>query len=174
MASFITLLSLSAHAGSAIGHPVPLEIATGAGLAFTSAAVPVSTVVFDHCDNTTETVSVNATLDPIAGAEIVFPPGNICGLRINLSDRFLLAGTGPSNSAFDLSLGVVRIDIVLDAPVFVPSNGASGGTQLELASADWVTATMLGLDPNEHVTVGATHALHDPLRNAVRAESTGW
>lgn len=160
--------------GSAIGHPVTTQFASGADLVFTESAVPVSTVVFDHCDNTTETVSVDETLDPVAGASIVFPPGWICGLRINLSDRVLLEGTGPSSSTFALSLGVVRIDIVLDDPVFVPSDGSSGGTLVELGSADWVTATILGLDPNEHVSVGANHPLHDTLRNELRAESTGF
>jgi hypothetical protein len=163
-----------ALAGSALGHPIPTGIAAGADLVYTAGVLPVSTAVYDHCDGTYETVAVNATLDPVAGDEIVVPPGDICGVRLNLSDRFELTGTGPSGSSFALSLGVVRIDMVVDPPFYVPEDGSSGGTLIELGSADWVTAAALDLDPNEHVTVGATHPLHDQLRNAVRAESTAW
>jgi hypothetical protein len=167
-------LSSSALAGAAIGHPVPTENAFGTSLSYTWGALPVSTTVFDHCNGTYETVTVNETLDPVAGDPIVLPPGQICGLRINLSDRFLLSGTGPSNSTFSLSLGVTQINIPVSPAITVPSDGSSGGTQIRLAAPDWITATLLGLTPNANVTVGATHPLHNQLRDDVRYDSAAW
>lgn len=165
---------LSAFASTVVGHPVPGQVAAGAGLVFQSGVMEVSTIVYDHCAEADETVAFDEVLDPVAGDTIVLTPGPQCNLRVYLADRLDLSGTGPSNSTFDLSLGVGWIDLTFDPPITVPSSGASGGTAYELAFEDWVTASMLGLDPNEHVVVGANHALHTSLRNAVRNGSTLW
>jgi hypothetical protein len=168
------LVGVCAQAGTAVGHPVPTKVSTGTGLVYTAGTLPVSTTVFDHCNNTFETVTVNDELDLLAQDPLVIPPGYTCGIRINLSDRFELAGTGPSSSSFELSLGVGYIDIDVDPPIFVDSEGDSDASWIRLAAPNWVTATLLGLDPSEHVVVGATHSLHDQLRDDVRYDSMAW
>src|SRR5687768_12083274 len=102
-------VSVAALASTAVGHPVPTSFAGGEDLVFTSGELPVSTVVFDRCNSTTETFDVFATLDPVDNDLLTLDTGSICGIRLNLSGRVKLCGTGPSGSSFALSLGVGQI-----------------------------------------------------------------
>ncbi|MEZ4240565.1 MAG: hypothetical protein R3F59_31300 [Myxococcota bacterium] len=164
----------SAMATTVVGHPVPTGIAAGTGLTYTSSILDVKTITYDLCDD--ELVDdLDEVLDPVAGDEIVLPQGeDVCGLTIDLNGRFWVYGTGPSNSTFALSLGVDTIVIDIDPPITVASDGSSGGTGIRLADPNWVTASMLDLDPNEFVGVGAGHTLHDTLRDSVRYDSAAW
>lgn len=170
----LCFVSVVALASTAVGHPVPTGFAAGDDLVFTSGELPVSTIVFDNCDTTYDTFDVYATLDPVDNDTIVLDNGTICGIRLNLSGRVKLDGTGPSGSSFSLSLGVGHIDMIVDPPIYVPSSGVSGGTFIRLAATDWITADLLDLDPNEFVSVGANHPLHDQLRDAIRYDSNAW
>ncbi len=170
----LVLVSSVSLAGTAVGHPVPTTVAAGSGLVYTQGAVPIATMTVDRCDDTTETFDVDATLDPVDHDTLTLPVGSICGVALHLSDRFLLGGQGSSGGLFALSLGVDTIVIPVDPPIVVPTGGGSGGTALRFAEVDWVTATMLDLDVNEIVVVGATHPLHDTLRDAVELDSAAW
>jgi hypothetical protein len=163
-----------AMAATVVGHPVPTGFAAGTGIAYTSGAMDVSTIVFDRCGAASLTVDYYEILDPVAGDEIVLPAGDVCGVKINLADRLEVYGTGPSNSSFALSLGVPSVDIVVDPAITVAQDGSSGGTGIRLADPNWITATLLDLDPDEHVSVGAGHALHSQLSDAVRYDSLAW
>jgi hypothetical protein len=171
---WIVWAGVSAFAGTAVGHPVKTTFAAGTNLSYTWGELPVSTMVVDHCSASDETVTVNETLDPVANDTLLLPPGTICGIQLNLFDRVKLHGTGPSSSTFSLSLGVGQIDIPLDPPIYVDEEGKSDAEWVRLAAANWITATLLDMDPNEHVTVGALHALHDQLRDAIREDSAAW
>lgn len=164
-------LTASALAGTAVGHPHPSEFAPGSGLSYASAAFPIDHVIYERCDNTTEIVQVDETLDPTAGDPLWVPPGTHCGATIVLSGRLWLSGSGTAGGNFGLSLGVGAISLDIDPPIVVPSDSSSGGTALRLGDPDWITATLLDLDPGENVFVGANHALHDQLRDAIRYDS---
>lgn len=168
------LLSSASLAGTAVGHPVPTTSAVGSGLVYTQGAVPISTMVVDRCDATYDTYDVNATIDPVDHDTITLPAGDICGIQLNLSDRFLLGGYGTSGGTFALSLGVGSIAIPIDPPIHVAADGSTGGSRIRFADVAWVTATMLDLDVNEIVVVGASHPLHDTLRDAVKYDSAAW
>lgn len=174
MFAFVGLLSSVSFAGTAVGHPVPTTSAVASGLVFTQGAVPISTMVVDRCDDTFETFDVDQTIDPVDNDTITLPVGSICGIRLNLSDRFLLGGYGTAGGLFAVSLGVGSIDIPIDPAIVVPQSGDSGGSWIRFADVDWITATMIDLEANEIVVVGASHPLHDTLRNAVKYDSAAW
>lgn len=172
---WVFLLSATALAGgTAVGHPVSVRFASGDGLAFASGALPIGDAIFDHCDGTYETVEVDDALDPVANDALTFPPGDLCGVRLVLTGPVLLAGSGTGGGTFSLSLGVGQIDVPVDPPVYVPSDGSSGGTWVRLAAMDWVTADLLDLDANETITIGASSPLHDDLVDAIQADSRAW
>lgn len=173
-AAIVAATGVAAWGSTLVGHPVPTQVASGTGLVYTSGLMAVSSIVYDHCAAADETVDVDEILDPVAGDTIVLTPGQHCKVRLYLSERFELYGTGPSNSDFGMSLGVGFVDLTFDPPVTVPTNGSSGGTAIELGYPDWVTASSLGLDPNEHLTIGAGSSLHDSLRSAIRNGSDAW
>ncbi len=164
-------LTVPAVAGTAVGHPHPAEFAPGAGISYTFGAFPVDHIVYEHCDGTTELVQIDAVLDPVAGDPILIPPGTHCGAVVTLSGRLWVAGTGTAGGNFGLSLGVGSLSLDIDPPIVVPGDGSAGGTALRLGDDDWVTATLLSLDPGDNVFVGPNHPLHDQLRDAIRYDS---
>jgi hypothetical protein len=170
---FVLFCLASAFAGTVVGHPVPTGTAVAPGITWQWGELPVSTVVYDHCGST-ETGDIDATLDPIDHDTLPLTAGYLCGLRINLSDPYVVYGTGNSGGTVSLTLNVQQIDMVIDPPIFVPSNLSSGGTGIRLADTGWISAAMIDLDPNEDIVIGPGHALHAELRDAVRYDSETW
>jgi hypothetical protein len=169
-----TFFATVAFAGTLVGHPIPTCSGQADGIVWSWGQLPVSTVVYDHCGAPDETVDYDETLDPVANDLLVLTPGYHCGVTVNLDGRYILAGQGVAGGHVGLSLGVGTIHLEFDPPVFVPTNGSSGGTGIRLADPNWITAAMIDLDDGETIVIGANHALHDTLRDAVRYDSTAW
>jgi hypothetical protein len=169
-APFLALsLSSTASAGGVIvGTPVDVVAAPGSGLTFTSLSLPISTITVDFCGLGTEQFDVDAVL--ALGDPLLLPAGELCGLSVALSGTTVFTGTGTGGGSFELDLDLAVIEIPLDPSVTVTSS--SGPSLLELASADWVTASSLELGPSVNRVVNSTSTEHPALRAAVRNDST--
>jgi hypothetical protein len=150
-----------------------LSFAAANGLIYTQGALPVSTMVVDRCNGTTETVTVNKTFDPVRNDNITLPLGNICSVTLNLSNRVLVGGAGTAGGMFGLSLDVGSVTIPFDQPITVVAS-STVVRNLQLADTNWVTATLLDLTAQKIVIVGANHALHNQLRDDIKYDSAGW
>lgn len=164
-----------AQAGVLVGHPVDVVLADTDGLTFSSATLPVAQAQYTACSGSTvQIVPVNDDLDLLTPDTVTIPVGVWCDMRLVLSARLVGSGSGTAGGTFDVSLGVGWIDIAFASPVVVAADGSSDVDGIELAAEDWMTATMIGLTAGNHVSIGASHTLHDTLRDAVREDSTIW
>ncbi|RME27940.1 MAG: hypothetical protein D6798_03550 [Deltaproteobacteria bacterium] len=98
-------------------------------------------------------------------------PVDACAMGMETGGLVTFEGHGLAGGTFTLVLGVSDLVLPLSTPEPMWPDNTSKAVVLELADADWVTATSLGLAPGVHVTVDAQHPLYDDLVNAVEQDS---
>jgi hypothetical protein len=163
---FVCLVFVARADGVIIGHPVTTQFAPGTGLTYTSGSISVTDQIVYFCNGSQLTIPVDDVLS--LGDTVLLPAtGWVCAIDLQLLDDVLLSGTGAGGS-FTLSLDVPVIEIEVDPPVYVASNGASDADVLRLGAPNFVTATLLQLGPGITRNVGPGHALHDGLAASIR------
>jgi hypothetical protein len=159
----LALVSLVAHAATAIGHP-DVHFADATDLTFDTFAVWVEDLQLRRCDGQPLTVEVDALVE--AGDPLPLPTG--CFDRLRLHTTWLAATGSGNGGTFELDLAPGEIDVQLPAAFAIPGTLASS---LVLGEPDWVTASMLGLSAGIHRTVDSGDTLYAPLSLAIRDDS---
>lgn len=160
-------LSLPAAASTYVGNPkIAVRIATASGLGFTSAKTDDPTLNLDTCGTTGMGTGL---VDVTSGQTVVEP--EFCGITLGTDGLLTIAGTGPSSSTFtlDLDLSSITVDFVAAEGMGPLDDGAA--YYLELADADWTSATALGLQASTHTTIDSTDPVHDDLVNSLQLDS---
>lgn len=169
-APVLLALSVPAWAGWGTGHPVPAWFASGTGLVFDAGAMFVTDLHVDRCDITWDHYAVDVGVDPVANDTITLPNGPICGIDLDVDGPIVLEGHGTGGGTFVLELDVATVHVEV-SPQLTVTNQASAADGVELAAQNWVTASALGLDPNDDLVIASGHGLHDGLAAAVANDS---
>lgn len=157
------LLTLAAQGGVAIGHP-NIHIAD-TDLDFDTLEIEVTDLVLRRCNGQIYTETIDDTL--AAGDTLVLPTG--CFDRARLLTTGLYASGNGGGGTFELDLDVDRIELPPTEAFEIPGSTES---TFEISGEDWVTVSLLDLDPCEHRIVDASDPLHDYLVEAVEEYSS--
>jgi hypothetical protein len=165
----VSLVAVAAPAAVVVGHPVPIEVAGGAGLTITSLSLPVGDQVVEYCVGSPATYAVDTTLH--IGDFLGLPPGEICSIDLILDGPVVISGVGNAGGTFTVTLNIQGIHVIVDPSITVTQSGTtytSPADALRIGDWDWVTASWLQLGPgvDRNIQIGDDGYL--ALRNAVR------
>ena len=162
--------SFAAYAAWGTGQPVPARVASASGLVFDSAEMFVTERHVQACNNTWAHTNVDVAVDLLANDAVVIPNGTICGVDLDIDGPIVIEGHGTGGGTFVLELDVPVVHVEV-SPQLTVANNTSAADWVELGAPGWVTATSLGLDPNEHIVVDTNHGLHAALAAALANDS---
>ncbi len=162
----------SGPAGTSVGNPTEMvvRVADSIDVVLDQAELPLREVVVTYTDGTWQAISVDRTLDVLAGDPFTIPAGQWQSLVLTTDAPMTLSGqTGPTGDPADLVLDVT--DIVLVARV-ARAPGDTEAHVVELASPGWLDGDAAGFDPTGPVTVAPGDAVHDHLALTLRETTT--
>ncbi len=164
---FLFVMTMPSLGGVGIGHPV--TIALHDSMNVLSAEAPLAKLLLTDRDGTTLEHTLDTTLDLTRDETIDVPLGVWEQATLVLDGPIRIHGEVPTGGTFELVIEVGAIFLALPEPVDTGSDVASA---IQLGELSWLTADVLGVVPDQHLVVDATHPLHDELRQAFRYGSS--